>query len=278
MDCSGVVAEGGCSDCDGVHGDGCCEFGAVADEYGVWAAVAVEADSQAGYGVIAVGAGVGFADEGFDDDCSGEDWSVGEGGGNHGVVGDCRVFSTDFLRGVVGVQCPAVLSGEALGGVLPHDLGSGDRLSFGEGVAVSDVEDEAGWLAHWLDADEVVGDELGVALANEGEGEAGEVRDVGGGGLVFKDHRSLLGVPVVVLVFEDTGHEAEFAGGDFAAFAEHWAPFPDEGVFLALVDYGCFVEVGFLGDGAAVLGCSFGEVSSLLASGDLAAGGGESGG
>lgn len=49
--------------------------------------------------------------------------------------------------------------------VLTHDLGAGYGLSFGEGVAVPDVEDERGGLAHGLYADEVVGDELGVALA-----------------------------------------------------------------------------------------------------------------
>lgn len=89
---------------------------------------------------------------------------------------------------VVWVKCPAVVAGVGLSRVLAHDLRSGDRLSLGEGVAIADVEDERGWLAHWLDTDEVVGDQLGVRFADEGEGESCEVSDVGCRGLVFENH------------------------------------------------------------------------------------------
>ena len=66
------------------------------------------------------------------------------------------------MAGVVWVECPAVLSGEGLCGVLAHDLRSGDRLAFADGVTIADVEDQACWLAHWLYADEVVGNESWV--------------------------------------------------------------------------------------------------------------------
>lgn len=109
----------------------------------------------------------------------------------------------DFLRAVVRVQRPAVLSCERLSGVLTHDLRPGSRLSLGEGVTIPDVEDEAGGLAHRLNTDEVVGDELGIALADEGQCEPREVGDVGGRGLIFEDHTTTVGVPCVELVLED---------------------------------------------------------------------------
>jgi len=91
------------------------------------------------------------------------------------------------LRAVVRVDRPAVVAAEGLSGVLTHDLSTGLRLSLGQGVAVSDVEDQRGWLAHWLDADQVVRDELGVALSDHGQREPGEVGQVVGGGDVFGD-------------------------------------------------------------------------------------------
>ena len=119
---------------------------------------------------------------------------------------------------------------------MAHDLRSGDRLSLGEGVAIADVEDERGWLAHWLDTDEVVGDQLGVGFADEGEGKPCEVGDVGRGGLVFQDHRAAFWVPGVELVFQDAGHEAEFLLWYFCALVQHGGPFADELVFAGFVD------------------------------------------
>jgi len=74
---------------------------------------------------------------------------------------DGGVFAVDFLRAVVWVECPCVLSCEDLGGVLTHDLRPGYGLSLGHRVSVPDVEDQAGRLAHGLDAYEVIGDEAG---------------------------------------------------------------------------------------------------------------------
>jgi len=257
------VVEGGGPSRYGVDGDGVGELGAVADEDDVWSTVGVEADAEAGDSVVAVGAGIVFGGEGFDDYRPSEDGAVGEGGGDGVTAADRRTFATHFLGRVVGVQGPAVLTGVALAGVLPHNLRSSYRLTLGEGVAVADVEDEAGGLAHRLDADEVVADELGVALADEGEGEAGEVRDVGGGGLVLKQHGAVFGGPRFVLVFQHGSHHAELAGGDFAALAEHRGPFGHGLVLLALVEHRRPVEVGFFGHRAADAIRTFGEVAAL---------------
>ena len=108
---------------------------------------------------------------------------------------------THFLRRVVGVKRPAVLAAVSLSGVLTHDLRTGNGLTLGHCVAIADVENQASWLAHWLNANEVISDELGVALADEGEGKAGEVRNVCGGGLIFENHAAILRIPGIELVF-----------------------------------------------------------------------------
>ena len=235
---AGGVAEAGVG---GINGDTGGDIAAFAEDYDIDCAVGVEGDLDAGDHVFAGGALLGEVVD-VEDYGAGEYWAVledvidfvgGEGG---------DVFVTDLLRGVVGVECPAVLLGEGLAGVLTHDLGSGDRLALGEGVAVADVEDQAGGLAHWLDADEVVGDQASVALADEGEGEPGEVGDVAGGGDVFEQHGAVFGVPGLVLVFKQGGHEAEFALLDFAALLEDWAPAGDVLVFL-----GFGQDCGFVG-------------------------------
>jgi hypothetical protein len=265
------VVEGGGTGGGGVDREVAGELGAVADEDDVRVAVGVEADAEAGDGVVAVRGLLRRRDERLRPRRAGQDGAVGQGGGDGVVAGDGGVFTPDFLRGVVRVEGPAVLAGEALCGVLPHDLGAGDGLALGEGVAVADVEDEAGGLAHRLDADEVVGDELGIALADQGEGEAGEVRDVGGGGLILEEDRPLLWVPGVELVFQDGGHEAELLGADFAALAQDRGPLADELVFLGLVDDRCTMAVSLLGHDAGLPGPTFGEVTTL-SGGGLASG------
>ena len=119
-----------------------------------------------------------------------------------------------------------------LGSVLAHDLCAGDRLAFVDGVAIADVEDQAGRLAHRLYAYEVVGDEPWVGLADHWEGEACEVGDVAGGCCFFEDHGLLFGIPLVVLVFHHMRDEGVFFWLDLYAFAEYWGPFVDEGVAL----------------------------------------------
>lgn len=77
MDGSGGVTKLGSSGGTGIDGNRTGEVGTVTDQYGVGGTVRVEADSEAWYGVFAVGVGVGFALEDFDDYGSGEDWPVG---------------------------------------------------------------------------------------------------------------------------------------------------------------------------------------------------------
>ncbi len=136
---------------------------------------------------------------------------MGEGCGNLGAATvDGRVFTTYFLRRVVRIQSPTVLASELLSSALTHDLRTGLGLTLGHTVTVANVEDQAGWLAHWLDTNEVIGDQLWKALAKKRQCKAGEVGDVGRGGLVFGQERRTLGwVAVVVLVFKQCSHEAE---------------------------------------------------------------------
>ena len=267
LDLSGAVVECGCSSGGRVDGQGGGEVGAVADEDYVGGSVAVVTDAEAGNCFFAVGACFSFGCVDFDDYGSGEDWSVGEGCRHDGSTCDGCVFAAYFLRGVVRVECPTVLFRVRLCGVLTHDLGSSDRLSLGEGVAVSDVEDQGRGLTHGLDADEVVGDELRIGLADERQGESCEVGDVGGGRLVFEDDRAIFGVPGVELVFEDGRHEAELLGTDFAALAKDGGPFLDELVSLGFVDDCCFVQISLFGDGSSRLR-ALGEVA-LAALGSL---------
>lgn len=137
------------------------------------------------------------------------------------VCGDGGVFAVDFLAGVVRIERPTVLPCERLRGVLPHDLRASNGLTLGECVAVANVENERCWLAHWLDADEVVSDELWIALADERECKSREVGDVCCGCLVFEQHGAVFWIPGVVLVFQDCCHEAEFLWCHFSAFFEN---------------------------------------------------------
>lgn len=144
-----------------------------------------------------------------------------------------EVFALDGLGAVVGVQRPTVLAAILLGRTLAHDLLTGNRLAFADGVTVADVEDQAGWAAHGLDADQIIRDEAWEALADEGEGEPGEVGDVTSGGSIFEEHATLRGVPGDVLIFEHHRHEAVLGRVNFRALAQDWCPLFDQGVFLA---------------------------------------------
>ncbi len=136
---------------------------------------------------------------------------------------------------------------------MAHDLGAGDGLAFADGVTVADVEYEASWLAHGLDADEVVGDELGVAFADEWECKSGEVGDIGGGCHILEEESGFsVWAPVVVLVFEDGGHDAELAFGDFAHFGEAGAPLFDEHVAAGFVEDGRLMRVVLFGHDAVL--------------------------
>ena len=176
---------------------------------------------------------------------------MGQGSAHHGATGDGSIFAAHFLRGVVGIQSPAVLTGEALSRVLTHDLRSGDRLALRKSITIADVEDQASGLAHRLHTDQVVGDQLGVALPDERKGKPGEVSDVGSGGLIFEDHRPIFGVVVLELVLEDRGHQAELLGRHFTALREHRGPFLDEAVLLSLVKDLSLMKVGFFSDRSA---------------------------
>ena len=230
----GVVEDGGTGGAD-IDFDVVGEVGAVTEEDGVGCTVFVEADREARCGVVAGWHGVGCRGEHFHEHASGEDRAVLEGGRDGGAAAaNGGSFLLDGLRGVVRVKGPAVLTGVGLSRVLSHDLRSGDRLALGHGVAVADVEDQAGRLAHRLDAEEVVGDELGVALADEWEGEPGEVGDVGGGRRIFQDHAALAGAPGVQLVFEESGHDAHLVLWNLAALGEDGAPLVNEFVLVGL--------------------------------------------
>ena len=246
-----AVVEGGRTRGGGVNSNGAGELGAVADQDGVGGAVAVEADPQAGGRIVAVRGGVGFGSEALDHHGAGENRTVGQGGLNKGATGDGSVLATDFLAGVVGVQREAVVTAERLGGVLPHDLSAGNRLALGQSVTIADVENQAGRLAHRLNADEVVSDEARVGLPDQRQGEPGEVGDVGGGGLIFEDHRTLVRVPRLVLVLEDGGHEPHLLLWHFAALAEHWAPLLHELVLLSFVNDLGLVGIGGFGHDAS---------------------------
>jgi hypothetical protein len=189
---SGVV-EGGRTGRIDIHRKVAGKVGAIAHEDDVGVPVGVETDAKARYSVVAVRAGGRVRIIDFNSNRTGQHGSVSQGGGNDGVTGNGSVLAPHLLRRVVRVKSPTILAGKRLGGVLPHDLGTGNRLALGEGVTVADVENEAGRLAHRLDTDEVIGDELGVALADEREGETGEVGDIGGSGLIFEDERSFSG-------------------------------------------------------------------------------------
>lgn len=152
-------------------------------------------------------------------------------------------FADYLLGAVVGVQSPAVVTGVSLGRVLAHDLRTGDRLTLGEGVAIADVEDERGRLAHGLDTDEVVSDQLGVGLADEGEGKPGEVSDIRRGGLVFENHRTVGGIPSVELVLKDGCHQAELLLRHFFTLVQDGRPLANQLVLLRFVKNGCLVEV-----------------------------------
>jgi len=241
------------------------EVRAVANEDNVRGTVTVKADAETGDGFFAVRIGVGFGLEDLDHNRTGENRAVCQRRGNHRVTGDRGVFTTDFLRAVVRVECPSVLACEHLGGVLTHDLRSGDRLALGEGVAVSDVEDQARRLAHRLDTDEVVGDQLRIGLPDERKGKPGEVGDVRRGRLVFQDDRAVLGIPAVVLVLEDRGHQAELLLRDFATLAKDRRPFVHELVFLPLVNDGGLMEVGGFCDWPTTGSSAFSKSSATTA-------------
>lgn len=157
-----------------------------------------------------------------------------------GTAADGEIFALDRLAAVVRVKCPAVLPRELLRGVLAHDLRSGNRLALADGVAVADVEDEAGWAAHRLDTNEAVGDEAGVALADHGQGKAGEVRDVACGRCFLEDWGACLRVPGFELVFEDSCHQAILVWPDFEALAEDRCPAVDELVLAAFEQQAIF--------------------------------------
>ena len=150
--------------------------------------MAVEGDLEAWDWVVAVWLCLERGAVDVDDDGACKNWSLCELACDDVAADDGEGFILDFLRGVVGVECPAVLSGVVLAGVLAHDLGAGDGLALGHAVFVADVEYEGCWLTHWLDTDEVVADESWEAFADEWQREAGEVGDVGGGCHVFKQH------------------------------------------------------------------------------------------
>ena len=192
---------------------------------------AVEADLQAGVSIIAVATHWRGVD--VDHDRTGQDGQVGESAGGGGTTTrDGEVFALDGLRRVVRVERPAVLPVIHGRRVLAHDLRSGNRLALAEGVAIADVENEAGRAAHGLDTDEVVSDEAREALAEQGEGEPGEVGDRAGRGCLFHQDAAVLGVHRGVLVLKHRRHEAVLARGDFQALAEDWRPLVDELVLL----------------------------------------------
>lgn len=242
-DSASAVVELGSSGRGRIDSDRAGKFGAVANENGVWVAVRVEADLEAWYWVITIWCCVCFACVGFDDYGPCEYWAVCKRCTDDGSAADGCVFALYFLGAVVWVKCPAVLACVALGCVLTHDLRSGDGLPLAEGVSVPDVEDQAGRLAHWLDADEVICDKLWVRFADEGECKSGEVCNVCSGRLIFEDHRPSVGVPCIVLVFQNACHESELLCWDFAAFLQDRGPLFDESVLLALSQHGCLVGI-----------------------------------
>lgn len=232
----------------GVHGDGAGELGAVTDQDGVGSAVAVEADAQAGSRIVAIRSSVGCRSEDLDDHSARQNGTVGQRRGDLGTsTVHGSVFATDLLAGVVRVKRKAVIAAERLGSVLPHDLGAGDRLALGQSVTIADVENQAGRLAHRLDADQVVSDQTRIALADEGQSEAGEVSDVRGGGLIFEDHRTLVRIPRLVLVLKDGSHQAHLLRGDLAALAKNRAPLLDELVLLGLVKHLSLMRISGFG-------------------------------
>lgn len=232
LDCSGGRAEGSGTQRRRIDGERRREIGAITDDHAVGVTRGVERDAQARRRVIAVRGCCGGRFEHFHHHRAGEDRAMGERGAHGVATGDRGRFTLDFLRGVVRIKSPAVLAREALAGVLAHDLGTGDRLALGEGVAIADVENQAGRLAHRLDADEVIGDQLRIRLADERQGESGEVGDVGRRRLVFEEDRAVFRIPVLVLVFHEGGEQRELLLGNFPELAENRSPLLNEGVAL----------------------------------------------
>lgn len=234
---AGGAVESGGARSGGVNGDGAGEASAIADEDHVRGARAVERDPEAGGSVIAIWSGISFVGEHFNDHGARKHRTLSQGATYNGVSAtDGERFVAYFLRRVIGVKRPAVLAAVSLGGVLTHDLRTGNGLTLGHCVAIADVENQAGGLAHWLNANEVISDQLGVALADEGESETGEVSDISGGGLIFEDHATILGIPGIVLVFQDGGHEAELLLRNFTALTKNWRPFLDAFILFGFVN------------------------------------------
>ena len=220
----------------GVNTDGAHRTTAIADHDDISSTVGVEAHAEARHGIVAIGRSRCGVVVHFDHDRSSEDRAMGESlRDDHSTGLNGRVFAVHFLRRVVRVQRPSVLLRIGLRSVLTHDLGTSDCLALRHGVLVADVEDQTGRLAHGLHADEVVSDQLGEALAEQGQREPGKVGDVAGGRLVFQDQRTTGRVHVLVLVLENGGHQAHLGGPDLAALVEDRSPTLNHRVLGGLV-------------------------------------------
>jgi len=167
-----------------------------------------------------------------------------------GTAGVDEIFTiptlaTNCLAAVVRVKCPAVLTCELSAGVLTHDLRSGNRLALRDAVAVADVENERCRLAHGLDANEVIRDQLRIGLADERECEARKVRDVAGLERIFKQHRAALAAHGLVLVLEESSHQTILLVRNFRHLREDRSPTLDVRVLLCFNEQHRVLALGF---------------------------------
>lgn len=132
---------------------------ATADEDDVGVTIGIEGNLDAGFWLFTI-IGVSEVDIDYYGTCK---YGLVEQGATEASAACCdgEIFTFDGLGAVVRIQCPTILPCKLLGSVLAHDLGTCNRLAFVNGVTVADVEDEAGRLAHWLYANEVVCNESG---------------------------------------------------------------------------------------------------------------------